>query len=77
MIKFKKKENINHLSIYADKKLVAKIDWQVIIDLVMVHGLELSIVAFDVVFTHKSLHNNPLKDDVRYVELETNYFEVI
>jgi len=77
MIKFKKKETKKHLNIYADKKLVAKINHQTINDLVMIHGLELSIVAFDFIFTHKSLHNNPLKDDVRYVELETNYFEVI
>ena len=78
LIKFKKKELKNHLRIYANNKKLVDINYELINELVNIHGIELSLVIFDIVFTHNNFpNNNPLKDDVRFAELETNYFDVI
>lgn len=78
LIKFKKKELKKCLRIYADNKKVVDVNYEIINELVNIHGLALSLVIFDLVFSFNNFpNNNPLKDEVRFAELETNYFEVI
>jgi hypothetical protein len=71
-----KEDGVDYLELILENKSIAKITSTLIVELCLIHGIKPSIICFDQMA--KPIIDNPLvKDEIRYFELESNYFEVM
>ena len=71
-------DSVEYIVIQESDRVLGKIAIPVLNELSYVHGMKKSVLCFDIVLNNYTLYDNMiLKDEIRYLEEESNYFEMI